>query len=388
MQLFFKKIAVWSRSLYKWIAALFPLLVAVSLLLASLGWYYPPQIFWPIGVFALGTVYALPVAFYIFIRQVFARRKWKASVWAVLLLVALPPFTASVTLPWAGGNFAVERTTGTLRVMQWNCGTLVGNLISSPEKKLERLKAVQFIQQMQPDVICMQDYADVRGKYTRSNHALLHDTLGYRYAVNDWHFQQLFSYGVVRHGTAIYSKLPFVASGVVPFANRQYPEAIVWADVLLGQERVRMVTVHFRSINLNGHNAYKSIPFNKFVQQDSAIVMSRNILNKLIFYQQEHSYQATFLRSFLDTCSYPVVLAADLNTAPAQHTYRLARGTLRDDFFGHTTGLAATFNYLAPNIRIDYLMSSRLLLCRQWYHHTNGFFDHDPLLADYVYPAQ
>lgn len=388
MQLFFKKIAVWFCYLYKWIAALFPLLVVVSLLIASFGWYYPPQIFWPIGVFALGTVYALPVAFFIFIRQVFARRKWKASVWAVLLLVALPPFTASVTLPWAGGNFAVERTTGTLRVMQWNCATIQGTNVNGAEQKAERKGAVEFIQQMQPDIICLQDFSDVRGRHNRSNHDLLNDTLGYRNAVNDWHFQQLFSYGVVRHGTAIYSKLPFVANGVVPFANRQYPEAIVWADVLLNQKRIRIVTVHFRSINLNGHNAYKSIPFNKFVQQDSAIVMSPNILNKLIFYQREHSYQAEVLRSFIDTCSYPVALAADLNTVPAQHTYRLARGTLRDDFLGHTTGLASTYNYLAPNIRIDYLMSSRALRCLQCYHHTNGFFDHDPLLADYVYGAQ
>ncbi|MCU0376178.1 MAG: endonuclease/exonuclease/phosphatase family protein, partial [Chitinophagaceae bacterium] len=315
-------------------------------------------------------------------------RKWKATVWAVLLLLALPPLFQSVTLPVKGGNFSASRHSGTLRVMQWNCGTLVGNLINSPEKKQERLDAVQFIAQMQPDIICLQDYADVRGKYTRSNHALLFDTLGYRFTVNDWHFQQLFPYGAVRHGTAIYSKIPLLATGVVPFTNRQYPEAIVWADVLLNQKRVRIITVHFRSMNLNGHNTYKSIPFNQFVHQDSAIIMSRNILNKLIYYQQEHSYQAEMLRGFIDTCRYPVVLAADLNTVPAQHTYRLVRGTLRDDFFGHTAGFGATFNYLAPNIRIDYLMSSRSLRCLQWYHHKEGFFDHDPLLADYDYPAQ
>ncbi|MCU0376239.1 MAG: endonuclease/exonuclease/phosphatase family protein [Chitinophagaceae bacterium] len=374
--------------MFKGFLALFPAVTGFLLFVSALGWYYRPVSYLPLALLTLVTVYALPVACYIFIRQAFARHKWKATVWAVLLLLALPPFLASVTLPVKGSKFLADRPTGTLRVMQWNCGTLVGNLISSSEKKPERLEAVRFIQQLQPDVICLQDYADVRGRYTRSNHALLQDTLGYRFTVNDWHFQQVFNYGVVRHGTAIYAKIPLLATGVLPFTNRQYPEAIVWADVLLNKKRVRIVTVHFRSMNLNGHNTYKSIPFNQFVHQDSAIIMSKNILNKMVYYQQEHSYQAQVLRRFIDTCRYPVVLAADLNTVPAQHTYRLAKGTLRDDFFGHTTGLAATFNYLAPNIRIDYLMSSRALRCLQWYHHREGFFDHDPLLADYDFPAQ
>lgn len=381
---FFSLLGTIFRALWKLLLAA----IFVCTLIAAFGWYYSPSHFWLGALLALGLVYGYILSLFIFLYTLVIRKKWHATCWALVLVAGAAPFVSSVSLPIANSNFSIPRSPATLRVMQWNCGTLVGNLISSSEKKPERLKAVQFVAQMQPDIICLQDYADVKSIYVSSNHALMHDTLGYQLGAHDWHFQQLFPYGAVRHGTAIYSKIPLLATGVVPFTNRNYPEAIVWADVLLNQKRVRIITVHFRSMNLNGHNTYKSIPFNQFVHQDSAIIMSRNILNKLIYYQQEHSYQAEMLHGFIDTCRYPVVLAADLNTVPAQHTYRLVRGTLRDDFFGHTAGFGATFNYLAPNIRIDYLMSSRSLRCLQWYHHKEGFFDHDPLLADYDYPAQ
>jgi endonuclease/exonuclease/phosphatase family metal-dependent hydrolase len=281
-------------------------------------------------------------------------------------------------------DYAEEKQPGALRVMQWNCKELPGNHIGWKKNKDERKAIETFVLKYRPDVICMEDFAEHIGKKLESNYAFLIDTLGYPYKIFAESSNMNHVFGQTIVGTAIFSKQPFLRSGSLPYTNRPFPEYIVWADVLMDGEPVRLVTTHFRSMNLVSNKSFQEGKFPYYLRHDSTILRNSNPFAKVRFYQAEHAQQAIQLRAFLDTCSVPVILCADMNTVPAGFTYRMAKGNLVDGFTGSKTGMGNTYNFLLPNLRIDYLLHHPAIEARQWKHFTNGFFDHDHLMGDFT----
>ncbi len=367
----------------KWVFGL-SVLVALGYIFSLLAWYISNLKFWLLGLAALGFVYLWVLVLLIALYWLIRKRIQITAVFLSLFLLGWSPATASFSVG-VEAPFEVKQQPGSLRVMQWNANELSGNHKDLDTGKYGRLRAVQFIRDYRPDVICIQDFSELVSKHNYSNRALLADTLGYNHQFIEMHAYTLHIYGFVNQGIGIFSKFPFIDSGSLAYPGRDFPEYIVWVDLPLQGERVRIISTHFRSMNLRFTPVFDKNRFPVYQQQDSPIIMSGKPLLKLRFYQEEHAVQAAFLRRFLDTCSVPVILCADLNTVPASHTYQTVRGDLRDDFLTTTIGLGATFNYLAPNIRIDYIFSSKLLKRIQWKHFEDGFSDHDHLLGDYTW---
>jgi len=358
------------------------LTVTLGYVFSLLSWYVSTLHFWLLGLAALCFIFLWVLVLFFALFWLIRKRIQLAAVYLILFLLGWSPATASFSV---GSEipFLVEKKAATLRVMQWNANELSGNHKNRDTDKYNRLRAVQFVQKYQPDVICIDDFSEIISKHNHSNKALLKDTLGYIHQFTVMHAYTPNPYGWVQQGIGIFSKVPFLDSGSLAYPDRNFPEHILWVDLPLQGHRVRVVATHFRSMNLRGAPAFNPRRFPVYQKPDSAIIMSGNLIEKLRFYQREHALQATFLRSFLDTCSFPVIFCADLNTVPASHTYQKVRGNLRDDFITATIGLGATFNYMAPHIRIDYMLSSRLLKVEQWKHFEDGFSDHDHLMGDY-----
>lgn len=358
-----------------------------SYLPAIAGWYFSPVYWWPLGLASIGFAY-MWIGLLVLAGWWFKRHyRLMPAVCIALMMAGIEPAQATFSIGW-DKDYVVKKDQEALRVMQWNCMELPGNHIGWKKFKDERKAIETFILQYQPDILCMEDFAEHIGPKLESNYAFLKDSLGYPYKVFAVSASMMQKFGKIIVGTAIYSKHPFIRSGMLPFTNRQYPEYIVWADVMLKGKQVRMVTTHFRSMNLFSYKTYQNRKLPYYLQPDSSIIMSENIFSKIKFYQYEHALQAKQLKDFMDTCSVPVVLCTDLNTVPASATYRIARGNLTDGFTGSKTGLGNTYNYLLPNLRIDYLLHHPALEAKQWKHFTNGFFDHDHLMADYSWKQQ
>ncbi|HSK11908.1 MAG TPA: endonuclease/exonuclease/phosphatase family protein [Phnomibacter sp.] len=351
-------------------------------LLSSMGWYVAPDNIWIFSVASLGFAFIWPWLLALSLWWWWSFGKPPIFLW-LLLLMGWGPATATYSIG-RPKPFEAKKETGALRVMQWNCMGLPGMVKGWYEHTSERSAAVDLLNRYKPDVICLQDFNDTRGRQLYSNIDLLTDSLGYPYRVFASHPPTIHPYGKVWQGTAIFSRLPFLQQGVVPYEGFEYAGSIVWADMDMDGKMVRVVTTHFRSMQLFSHRTFagKKLPY--FMLPDSAIIMSSSILKKLRFFQMEHARQATQFRAFLDTCSVPVIVAADLNTVPANYIYRQVRGgDLQDGFLGSKTGLGNTYNYLAPHLRIDYLMHHDALEAVQWHHFEEGFFDHDHLMADH-----
>ena len=358
-------------------------IILIGYLLALSGYYFSPAQWAAGGVFNPGFVYAWVVMSGCMIAWFFRNKIW-AFFFLVLLAAGVPPLSVSFSVGTATG-FQREKSDATIRIMQWNCEDIGGNLSWYTEKNIGRKRAADFIREYNPDVICMQDYSDFRGNIYKSNESFFRDTLGYPHNVFALHVSQVKPYGVIKSGLKIVSKYPIEAHGVYYYKNISVPEAILWADIMVNQTRLRVVTTHFRSYYLSGNRIF-SDQLPNYMHQDSSIVMENNVIEKLVYFQKQHTQQAAQLRAFLDTCSVPVILCADLNTVPSSHLYQLVRGNMEDGYMGNETGLGATYNYLLPNIRIDYIFHHPLISLFQWKHFKDGFFDHDHLLGDYSIP--
>ncbi len=366
------------------LANLISLLVITGYFTGLLAWYVSPTYFWPFGLASIGFVYmwfALPLFIIFWLRK---NQPTKGYGFLFLMLLGWQPISASVSVG-VSATFAIAKDSTHIRIMQWNCEELQGSNKYMESGKASRQRAVDFINTYKPDVICVQDFAEIVGKYTLSNFNLFSDSLNYPYRNFYMHSHNLMLYGFVHQGIGIFSKLPFLQQGWVAYEDRDFPESIVWVDILLQGKPVRIVSTHFRSINLMSHKEFNPAEFPRFQLPDSAIIMHQNPLIKLQFYQKEHARQAILLRHFLDTCRVPTILCADLNTVPASNTYKKVRGDHQDGFLASTTGLGATYNYLAPNLRIDYIFNHPLLRKSQWKHFQDGFFNHDHLMGDYFW---
>ncbi len=357
---------------------------AVSAYLLSVaGWYLSPEISWILPIASMGFAYAWIFIFLLY-RLWLKTHKGFAYFLLAIVLAGVQPAAATFSVGWQK-EIPEKKHSNALRIMQWNSNSLPGYDIGwhNNPNLLKRKAAADFIQNYQPDILCLQDFSNIVDRRMYSNITLMTDTLGYSFVhLANFGFT-INSYGKMTNYNGIFSKQPPVNKGIHYYSNSEFPEAIVWADFLLNGRLVRVVSTHFQSMHLFSHTQFNGFRLPYWQKPDSAFIMSPNILMKLKHFQQRHLLQAKQVRSFLDTCSVPVVFAADLNTVPANYIYRHVKGDLNDGFIGSKTGLGATYNYLAPNLRIDYLLNDKQLTPTVWKHYKEGFLDHDHLMADY-----
>ncbi|HMP93989.1 MAG TPA: endonuclease/exonuclease/phosphatase family protein, partial [Phnomibacter sp.] len=276
-------------------------------------------------------------------------------------------------------------STARLRVMQWNCAELQGFYPAQGLAKMEgRRQIAALISQWQPQIICIQDFTEqYYPPATYSNIALLADSLGYRYYNLSAAGHPVASGNPIFAGTAIFSKLPLVACGAVPYPARQVPEHIVWANMLWNGKTIRIATTHFASMHL-GWRPQPPLP--PHLKEDSAIITGSSKLNKLQHFQAYHVQQARQLRHFLDTCSLPTLLGADLNSTPASWAYQQVKANYTDAFLAKGWGLGKTYKHGWPGLRIDYLLASPEWRVARFWQSAHSHSDHHVLMAEFFIP--
>jgi endonuclease/exonuclease/phosphatase family metal-dependent hydrolase len=308
------------------------------------------------------------------------------SRWAAVVLVVLatggPVYGHSLRV--GPSYFSVQKPKHTLRIMQWNCMGLPGIEAGSPMHP-QAQAAIAALVRFAPDVICLQDFTNYTARQIPSSVALLTHQLGYRYHYFNAYYTQAQPWGTSHAGSAIFSRFPIVDSGQVAYPQQAFPEGICWATLQVGGNKlVRAVSTHFQSMHLKA--AHESAALPNFYGQDSNLIAHGGPIAKLKHFQGYHLRQATLLRRFLDTCSLPFVLGADLNSVPASPVYASLQGCGQDAFLQAGSGLGGTYRTRLPGIRIDYLFASHGLRIRQFTTYNANFYDHHPLFVDIDLP--
>jgi endonuclease/exonuclease/phosphatase family metal-dependent hydrolase len=250
---------------------------------------------------------------------------------------------------------------------------------------------VAFIVREAPDVICFQEY--YRGDEI---HFSVNEELKKKAGlINIFeHFTGTTipknKIGKNNFGSAIYSRLPIVNTGVVSFPDDK-SNNVIFADIVKGKDTIRVYNGHIGSIRLQ----YADYLFlgdenqEKYARRQGK---EQNIQNRMIVAYRKRAHQTILMLEEIAKSNYPVILCVDLNDVPVSYAYRQVSKQLTDAFTVSGSGIDGTyigdnfFNRIFPVNRIDYVFYSPEFLSTNFITHTEDLSDHRAVSVQVALP--
>ncbi|MGV3763221.1 endonuclease/exonuclease/phosphatase family protein [Parapedobacter sp.] len=346
---------------------------AAALLSSYLAPIINPKTFWPIAFFGIAYL-PLLVANGLFVAYWVVRRVR----FAVISLLA-------ILLGWNtlqkhyGFNSKVPQSvvaspdTAHIRVLTYNVHFF--RAFEQKDTKLTiREQAMQLMDDVSPDVICIQEYyTRQKGKYNMTAEFEREIKMPYHYvspaAENDYE----------AYGMAIFSRYPIVASGVLP--EHEYGvNRIIFTDIDKDGRIFRVYNVHLRSFGFQKEDYDFINNPSKTIEEDAA--STKRIGARLKHAFRARSAQAVALREHSQACGLPYLIAGDFNDTPLSYAVNEVSEGLRNAFREKGRGWGVTYNGDFPNFQIDYILASKAFDVRYYQIVKEKLSDHYPVWAD------
>lgn len=322
--------------------------VAFALLLACLSARVPPAQAWPLALIGMAFPWLALAALLVLLVHGLRKRRLHLPC-ALALLFALPHADEFVKL--SGREKAPEGTRRPFTLMSWNVRLF--DLYNWTHNQQARDEIMDLIRVEDPDILCLQEFLDVApGDPMEVKDSLLS---AYRYT----HCADAYTVttrGEQRIGIAIFSVYPVVAQGTIHFPD-ELNNLVLWADLALGADTVRVYTAHLASLRF-GDMDYA---FLKEVEQgggtDSMSTAGTRILGRLKDGFLRRSRETAAITGHMRQSPWPVLYAGDLNDTPMSWSYHeLLRSGLRDAYSESGRGLGNTWIGGVPSFRIDHIL--------------------------------
>lgn len=321
--------------------SLLTLLSGLFAALMILLWIVPrihPAYMWALPMVGLVApaiyVASLLLALYWLIRW----RLKRAALMGVLILIGAP----SVSLFWrpeVRRQYGVESYgRSVIKVMSYNVRQLYNDDGQSSADAVAAL-----IDSLRPDILCLQEW---NGALAAKSEPLTRQLDRYSAA----------TFGLDKHNyrsQAIFSRHRILRSGVITT-----PQSAVWADVLIGNDTVRVVSNHLQSTGITAlDNAY--ITGHEYLLDTAREEKIRSIVDRYHDNCELRADQVDSIRTHLDgDAPRHRILCGDFNDTPISYTYRRMSHALNDAFAMCGTGYSYTFRGFFNALRIDYVLYS------------------------------
>lgn len=339
--------------------------------------YISPLSFWPMAFLALGFPYLAPVILFLALCWLFIRRK-VALLLLVLFFAGFQNIVASFAIhpkPKSTG----KKDPAALRILTWNVRGFDNPSAEYDTPNSVRRQMFDYISKVDPDVLCLQEFAEHYVKGCLSNTAELKKR-GYIYIYKTNENVRNHSYGTVVSGSAIFSKLAISDTGKVMLGDPSNPEHICFANVFLENRPVRIFSTHFKSINLFAvpEDTSSKIAF----YGDSDFVYHSSKFEKLKAFAQAHTREAFIAKNVILKSPHAAILGTDMNSVPASYQYHYMAKGLQDAFKQKGWGLGTTMADLPKTLRIDFLFVDKKLTIAEFYKDEVHLSDHFPQFID------
>jgi endonuclease/exonuclease/phosphatase family metal-dependent hydrolase len=285
---------------------------------AILSIYIPPDEFYPAGFVSLAIPVLMLCNFCILVYFLIRRSRWAFAPATVLLLFLI---VVKGMISW-GGISGKKEAAETAKIMSYNVKSL--GYYSRDTAYQRNLTAFSsWLKQVKPDILCLQEsvptyFNSILPTYYRyfsGKETLEGDSLG------------LF----------ILSRFPIADAGKIEFAFNSY-NRLIWADVVINKDTVKIINVHLKS-----YNFYKTSRFKKL----------KNIKNGLI----ARSYHAKLIREFIARSRYKVILCGDFNEPPHGYVYHTISEPLHNAFEDAGLGYDFSYWFAGAPVRIDHVFA-------------------------------
>ena len=227
------------------------------------------------------------------------------------------------------------------KVMTYNVRSFFGESGASNVDDIVRL-----IGEYDPDIVCMQEF-NARLAEKSDDFALLDEkyesaAFGRTQAPDSLYGASLF----------ILSKYRILRSGIV-----LTPNTSVWADLLIGDDTVRVFNNHLRSTAIKAaDNEY--ITNRDFISDTAREVKIRSIVSRLRENSILRAAQVDSIADVIADARARCIVCGDFNDTPMSYVYRTMAGGLNDAFSKSGSGYSHTFRGFFNTLRIDYVLCS------------------------------
>ncbi|ANW95616.1 hypothetical protein AXE80_04690 [Wenyingzhuangia fucanilytica] len=215
--------------------------------------------------------------------------------------------------------------------------------IESPTVKQD---ICDLINKQQPDIICFQEYINAKGLQ-------LNIPLAYEYKTS-------------ASGMAIYSDYKVLNKGAINFKNSS--NNIIFADLKIGKEVVRVYNVHLQSFSLDTHKE-------NYGNKDKDALIKRF---KTVFKQQSH--QIKTLKKHIEECPHRTIVSGDFNNTAFSWNYHEIMENRKDAFVEAGTNFGKSYHYFFP-FRIDFILPDNSMEVGKFTTYDVNLSDHYPIMA-------
>jgi endonuclease/exonuclease/phosphatase family metal-dependent hydrolase len=349
--------------------------VAIIFLLACLAPHLNPKKWWPISLIGLGFAFIIVTLIaFLFFWLVFRPK------WMLISLLSLAIGYKSILVFFGfhiPDKFDYNKSKDVLRVVHWNVARFVEWKRNNNKGSQTRMKMMDQIKEQNADVLCIQEFFTSTDPVYYDNLNYVKKELGYPY----FYFSYDNDGGLQWVGQAIFSKYPIIDSGLIRFPRPALPEALIHADIVFNGDTLRLYTTHLQSVQFakKDFETIESIKNN----DEKAVKNSRGIFSKLKRGVINRSGQANIVKDEINKSPYPFILTGDFNDVPNSYTYfTIKDDDLQDAFLMRGIGVGKTFSYIAPTLRIDYILTTKNFSVRQFNRIIKNSSDHYMLVAD------
>ncbi|MBX6379918.1 MAG: endonuclease/exonuclease/phosphatase family protein [Thermoflavifilum aggregans] len=368
-------------ALHKLFPLLFHLLMigcSGLMLLAAWSPYADPQSWWPLAFLGLTFPLWLLVVIILWIFALLLRSKWLVLP-TLALIGSWKAIRVTVALPHLSAP-AEDTTSPVIKLMSYNVHDFAPyHNRPDPQAKYGRAM-LQLIASQQPDIVCLQEFftSDHPQLKQKDYKTYISDSLGYpyRYFSSDYNGTRSTSHS----GVIIFSRWPICRAAKIPIIQHPRAESLIYADLVIRQDTVRVFTVHLQSIYLNQNDLMQIEEMKQ--GNDTAWRASRPIWSKLKRAFIRRSEESKRVKHALQQSPYPFLICGDFNDTPVSFTYFTIAKGLQDGFVKCGRGLGATYYSISPTLRIDYILADP-----NWHflHFTRipvHLSDHYPVVAE------
>lgn len=351
-----------------------------SLLFAYLCPFVHPETWWIMPFFGLAYPVIIVISFLFLVYWAILRSKWFFIVLAVILLGGKLHFrTLAVT-------FSVEKATtedNVWKIMSYNVRLFDVYNHSVYDRNKSRNAIISYVHQMDPDVICFQEFY----QQDKPSNFPTKDTLVALLKTKYYH--ERYSHkmtGRQNFGICMLSKYPIIAKGDVMFANSSNSDNYcIYADIVKNNDTMRVYNIHLQSIKLQQDDYALFGEENKQSNPEKSTL--RLLIEKLRIAYPNRADQARRVTEHMETSPYPVIICGDFNDTPLSYVYNQFDKQLTDSYRETSTGIGVTYAGKVPAGRIDYIFHTEDLAAQNFVIQKQAYSDHLAVYCEIWKPA-
>jgi len=339
----------------------FVVFLGMALVVSYCSVYINPISFWIPAFFGL---YFVPLvitnAFILLIALL--RRSNIAWIPFISLLPTL--LFAELFVRWGASNDQEAALGTSVKIATYNVCNFQGYGEKTRQETIAEIRRFLDIEQI--DVVCMQEfyYSDA-SKIGELFPSFPYHCLSHKKAQNSY------------RGNIIFSRYPITEVGELSFPDNQ--RSCIYADIDLHGQRFRVYTTHFKSNDVSLNAIVDRI--RRYQETPDEILQAHLRIREAFRFRAQ---QVELVTNHLQTVDMPLVFCGDFNDTPVSYTYHQLQKELSDSFRYAGKGFGATFRYLWPALRIDYVLYNQSFSIKS---HTTAkipFSDHYPVITELI----